>query len=344
PAAPPYEVVTTADLEATSVTQRAGLFTIAAGTTLTSGSVVRVEGGQLVVRGTTGALNVTQGGMLHLDGGATGTVINRGLALLHGTMDGLDNRGLGSVVVDGLLTILNPGGISNEGLLTIDNAGVVSMTGALANSGTLVLNGSADAVANTGILRVDAAGDGSADSIDNDGSLTVLDGGRLSVAGGIDNAGGSATIAGEPVGNGTDGAATVAGTGKVTGDVASSGVIQSSGEVTGTLAASGTATVSGRVDTLQGLSGGTVTMTNASAGTDLLLGALQNDGAAMTVNTGAGVVVTGSAANAAGSLTIRGDLDVSGTTDGRLDNAGTLTVSASGSLTGDLRQSAGSTT
>ncbi len=344
PAAPPYEVVTTADLEATSVTQRAGLFTIAAGTTLTSGSVVRVEGGQLVVRGTTGALNVTQGGMLHLDGGATGTVINRGLALLHGTMDGLDNRGLGSVVVDGLLTILNPGGISNEGLLTIDNAGVVSMTGALASSGTLVLNGSADAVANTGILRVDATGDGSADSIDNDGSLTVLDGGRLSVAGGIDNAGGSATIAGELVGNVTGGAVTVAGTGKVTGDVASSGVIQSSGEVTGTLAASGTATVSGWVGTLQGLSGGTVTMTNASAGTDLLLGALQNDGAAMTVNTGAGVVVTGSAANAAGSLTIRGDLDVSGTTDGRLDNAGTLTVSASGSLTGDLRQSAGSTT
>lgn len=347
PDAAPYQVATTADLDAASVTQRGGVFTIAADTSLTSGSAVRIEGGQMVVRGTTGALNVTQGGQLHLDGGTAGTLLNRGSAQLSGTLASLDNRGLGSVTVDGLLTITPFGSLDNAGLLTIANTGRVSMAAAWTNSGTLVLNGRVDTITNTNILRVDATGDGSADLIVNEGSLSVLAGGRLSVAGGIDNTGGSAEIAGELVGNITGGAVTVASTGKVSGDIASSGAIHSAGEVTGTLAASGTATVSGRVGTLQGETGGTIAMTNATDGPDLVLGALRNDGAVMTVNAGASVEVSGVgsvAANNAGSLILAGTLDVSGTTAGRLDNAATLSVSGSGRLTGDLRQAAGSTT
>ena len=347
-AASAHAATTTGNLTADSVTQKGGTLTIAGGTTLdSSGTPIAVESGQLVVAGTAGDVAVT-GGALRLEGGTLGAVDNSGTAVLHGTVAALDNKAAGNATIDGALLVSGPGPITNAGTLTLAGAGVLSSAGAasLVNGGTLYLEGTAanTVVDNAGVIQVRNGRAGTAQRIDNSSTVNVQAGGTLTVAGGVGNTGaGTTRVAGELVGNVTGGGVTVTATGKVTGDVASAGAIQSAGEVTGTLAASGTATVSGRVGTLRGEAGGTVTMSNAVAGNDLTLGALVNDGAAMTVASNAGVTVTGGAGNGAGSLTLHGNLDVSGATGGRLDNAATLSVTG-GTLTGDLRQTGGTTT
>lgn len=328
-----YGATTTGNLTADSLTQKGGTFTIASGHQLDTGTVpVLVQGGRLVVAGSAGDITVEDGGTLQLDGGEAAGVTNRGDAFLHGNLVSLDNQADGDAHVDGTLAIIAGGFAANAGTLTIDLGARLDMAAALQNSGTLVLNGEAGGVINTGTVRVEGTGAGIATSITNTGGAVLVQaGGTLTVA---SISGGDVTVqaAGGQIGS-------------IAGNVTTDGTVTlSGGMITGNLTTSGTASLAGTIGGTLTATGGTVTMTGAGPGTSLTLGGLQNNGAAIAVDNGATVAMTGggAAVNDGGTLTIDGNLNVTGAANSRLDNAATVIVN--GSVTGGLRQTAGTTT
>lgn len=307
----------------------AGELIIAAPTTQ-SQAMVNVTGGDMINTG-----SITNNGTLGIGYGLAGggdapNLVNSGSIANSGSL-GVDGDMTNSGVVSqigGQLTVL--GDVANTGADAELNigAGTVAVQGALSNEGAVSISGAdtevtTGAVTNTGSIAV-TGGTMSADSVDNDGTLSVA-GGSMTVTGNLDNTDGDITL----------GSADATGSLSVTGNLTHAGdgdIVVNSGsslDVTGDLAADGmtldfdgTVTVGGnaKVADLTINEGASFTANKAEIDT------LANDG---TLSVGAMVndVLTG------------GDLSI-----GELKGSGAVIVGNGGELNIDTMDGSGSVT
>ncbi|WP_308917893.1 hypothetical protein [Jannaschia sp. LMIT008] len=359
-----------------SMTVDDGTLTVGGAMTATNGFDVNAD----TVAATRGILNVTGAGAL------TGDVANAGTFTIAdtGSVTGTVTNADGGVFDLGLDGRILTGGLTNEAGGQATTAGDIA--GAVANSGTLGLSAGAlgaglgttaggtttvtgtvsvagnttvtGAVGNAGALSVAGGGaltaDGAVD-VGNGGTLTVQGGAAATTNAALDvRSGATLTIQQNGVLANT-GAATVAGTadlaGQVTGDVeavAGGRVdIASTGRVDGTLTVGGSPTVAGaatiaansganvNVGTLVVNAGGDVTsagrigVATVGAGGDLTLSDGAVDGA-LTLAGPVGALPAGAVA-VTGGVTVAGD--VSGAGDVTVSNGATLTLAPTAALT-----------
>uniref|UniRef100_UPI003A92DA85 beta strand repeat-containing protein n=1 Tax=Celeribacter sp. TaxID=1890673 RepID=UPI003A92DA85 len=311
-----------------------GTTSVSGGTVTSSGTLTggaTVTGGELnITAGTSGDID-NQSGTLDIDGGDIGAITNADtLELGGGTVASLDNTTGNVTMTGGEIT----GDLDNANSMTVEGG---TLSGNVTNSGTLN-------------VAVDQTVGG---DIDNSGTLALTtDGITVGTSGTLTTSGDVTTVGTGTLSAGTiviDSSATFNGGTDLDGSVVLDGAIENAA----TLSVSGDMTLTGDLTNTGGLSfdaildAGGNAITNDGGSFDVnATGGITNGGALTNQNGGAMSFADGSTSTVASTTNTGSGSTL--TVDGTLNSAGgisntagaTLTVGATGALTGDLTNSA----
>lgn len=297
-----------------------GVLRIAAGSSVGAGDTQNLDGGQMRIAGALESdLDNAAGGQVQLvDGRIGGDVANAGRLTGSGDIDGsLDNRG-----------VVNLTGTVGD----VDNSGTATLNGRMgdvANSGTATLAGQAGQITSSGTLTTGGALN--VTGLTNDGTLAVADGHRLTSDSRVSN-NQHMTVDGV-LDAGLVTVGELDGSGQITGNVSNSGQMDWGGSIGGNLGnlgsvrTTGDVAIAGAVD--NGRDGGGASL-NVQEGHRL-----SADGG-VTNRRDASLVVDGTLA---GDVLNRGSYQQTGTLDGSLTTRGSATLG--GQISGNVDYVAG---